>query len=67
MDIYHIVLIIEIVTILLHRAATHKAPKLPPSDCFAVVSDVPLETGGRPCFPLDDPEPLADFLLSQLQ
>lgn len=53
--------------ILLHRAATHKAPKLPPSDCFAVVSDVPLETGGRPCFPLDDPEPLADFLLSQLQ
>ena len=52
--------------ILLHRAALGKAPKLPPADCFAVVSDVPLDTGGRPCFPLDDPSPLADFLTRQL-
>ena len=52
--------------ILLHRGATGKEPKLTPSDCFAVVSDVPLETGGRPCFPLDDPEPLAEFLTGQL-
>ena len=52
--------------ILLHRAALGKAPKLPPADCFAVVSDVSLDTGGRPCFPLDDPSPLADFLTRQL-
>ena len=53
--------------ILLHRAAAGKAPKLPPSGCFAVVTDAPLDTGGRPCFPLDDPEPLADFLSRQIK
>ena len=53
--------------ILLHRAALGKPPKLPPSACFAVVSDTALDAGDRPCFPLDDPAPLADFLLSQIR
>ena len=53
--------------ILLHRAAAGKPPKLPPADCFAVVSDGSLDAGGRPCFPLDDAAPLADFLLKQLE
>ncbi len=52
--------------ILLHRAAAGKPPKLPPADCFAVVTDAPLDAGDRPCFPLDDPAPLADFLIAQL-
>ena len=53
--------------IVVHRAATGKPPKLPPADCFAVVSDVPLPAGDRPCFPLDDPAPLADFLIEQMK
>ncbi len=53
--------------ILLHRAAAGQPPKLPPADCFAVVSDVPLDSGGRPCFPLNDPAPLADYLLAQIE
>ena len=52
--------------ILLHRAATGQAPKLPPADCCAVVTDAPLEAGDRPCFPLDDPAALAEFLAAQL-
>lgn len=52
--------------IVVHRAAAGKPPKLDPADCFAVVSDVPLESGSRPCFPLDDPAPMAEFLLAQL-
>ena len=50
--------------IALHRAASGKPLKLPPENCLAVVSDVPLETGGTPLFPLDDPAPMADFLLA---
>ena len=53
--------------ILLHRASLGKPPKLAPSECFAVVSDTALDAGDRPCFPLDDPAPLADFLLSQIR
>ena len=53
--------------ILLHRAASGKPPKLPCADCFAVVSDAPPEPCPVPRFPLDDPAPLADFLLAQLQ
>ena len=53
--------------ILLHREAAGKPPKLPPANCFAVVTDTPLDTGSRPCFPLDDPAPLADYLLEQLK
>ena len=51
--------------ILLHRAATGQPPKLNPADCFAVVTDAPLDAAGRPAFPLDDAEPLAEFLLAQ--
>ena len=51
--------------ILLHRAAAGQPPKLPPADCFAVVTDTPLDTAGRPTFPLDAPEKLAEFLLAQ--
>ncbi len=52
--------------ILLYRAAAGKPPKLPPERCFAVVSDAPLPGAGSvPCFPLDDPAPLAEFLISQ--
>ena len=51
--------------ILLHRAGTGQPPKLPPEECFAVVSDGALNAGDRPCFPLDDPAPLAEFLLKQ--
>ena len=50
--------------ILLHRSGTGKAPKLPPEQCMAVVSDAPLPAGGIPQFPLEDPAPLADYLLS---
>ena len=51
--------------ILLHRAGTGKPPKLPPAECCAVVSDAALPCGDRPCFPLEDPSPLADFLAAQ--
>lgn len=53
--------------ILLHRAALGKPPKLPPDACFAVVTDAPLDSGGRPSFPLDAPEALAEFLLAQTE
>ena len=52
--------------ILLHRAALGKPPKLDPAACFAVVSDTPLSAGERPCFPLDDPAPLAEFLIASI-
>ena len=51
--------------ILVHRAATGQPPKLNPADCVAVVSDTPLQTGGKPLFPLDAPGALADWLLEQ--
>ncbi len=51
--------------IVLHRAATGKPPKLDPAKCFAAVSDEPLDAGDTPVFPLDDPEPLAAFLLEK--
>ena len=53
--------------ILVHRAGTGKGPKLVPADCFAVVSDAALDTGGRPLFPLDDPAALAGFLAAQTE
>lgn len=51
--------------ILLCRAATGRPPKLDPAACFAVVTDAPVDAGGRPCFPLDDADQLADYLLAQ--
>lgn len=53
-------------SIVLHRAACGQAPKMDPADCIAAVSDVPLETGGKPLFPLDDPVPMAEFLMGFL-
>ena len=52
--------------ILIHREASGKPPKLPPGECFAVVSDVALTTGAAPLFPLDDVRPMADFLASNI-
>ena len=52
--------------IVVHRAAAGQSPKLNPADCIAAVSDVPLETGGKPLFPLDDPAPMVSFLLGFL-
>lgn len=52
--------------ILLHRAAAGQPPKLSPAACAAVVTDSPEIAAGRPCFPLDDPGPLADWLMEQL-
>ena len=52
--------------VLVHRAAAGKPLKLDPRTCFAVVSDTPLETAGRPLFPLDNPVPMADYLVDRL-
>lgn len=51
--------------IALFRAASGKDLAAEPSDCIAIVSDVPLETD-CPVLPLDDPAPLAAFLLQRV-
>lgn len=48
--------------ILLVRRASGKPPALDPETCFAVVSDVRLDTAA-PQFSIEDAEGLADFLL----
>ena len=53
--------------VLVHRTAAGRPPKLPPAECFAVVTDDPAIAEGRPCFPLDDPGPLAEFLMAQTE
>jgi len=53
--------------ILVHRAALGQAPKMNPADCFAVVSDAAPAAGGPPLFPLEDPAPMGEFLLAQIQ
>ena len=53
--------------IVVYRAGAGQPPKLDPTACFAAVSDVPLDAGDRPCFPLDDPAPMAEFLLEQIR
>lgn len=52
--------------IALYRSDSGKPLKLEPGRCIAVVSDVPLDTGDTPLFPLDDPRPMADFLIERL-
>lgn len=52
--------------IALYRSGSGKPLKLEPAQCLAVVSDVPLDTGDTPLFPLDDVRPMADFLVSRL-
>lgn len=48
-----------------NRAATGKGLPLPAEDCLAVVTDAPMSTN-TPCFPLDDPAPMAEFLIQQI-
>ena len=52
--------------IALYRAGSGKELAVPPEDCFAVVSDTAMEAP-CPVFPLDDPAPLADYLLRTLK
>lgn len=52
--------------IVLWRSDCDQPPKLAPQDCIAAVSDIPMEAGDTPQFPLDDPVPMADFLIHQL-
>lgn len=51
--------------IALFRAASGKDLAAEPPECIAIVSDVPLEAD-CPVFPLDDPTPLAAFLLQRV-
>lgn len=53
--------------IVVYRAGAGQPPKLDPAACFAAVSDVPLDAGSTPCFPLDDPAPMAEFLLQYMR
>lgn len=52
--------------IAVYRSDSGSPLKAPARDCLAVVSDVPLDTGGTPLFPLGDAGPMADFLISKL-
>ena len=51
--------------IALFRSDSGKPMAADPASCVAVVTDTPMETA-CPCFPLDDPKPLADYLLRTL-
>ena len=53
--------------IAVHRAATGQELKVPAEKCLAVVSDVVLDTGSTPLFPLDDVSPMADFLMEKIK
>ncbi len=52
--------------IAVYRSNSGKPLKLSPSECIAVVSDMTLDTGNTPLFPLGDVVPMADFLVSKL-
>lgn len=52
--------------IALFRSDSGKGLAVPADGCFAIVSDVPMEAP-CPVFPLDDPTPLADYLLKTLK
>ena len=52
--------------IALYRAASGKPLAVNPQECLAVVTDTPVKTS-RPVFPLNDPEPLAEYLVSLLK
>lgn len=51
--------------IALYRAASGKPLAVPVGDCLAIASDTLLEAP-CPVFPLDEPQPLADFLITYL-
>ena len=48
------------------RAATGKPLPIPPEDCFAIVTDIPIVTD-KPLFDLDDTYGLASFILNGLE
>ncbi len=50
----------------IYREGSGNGLSLPPDQLMAVVSDVPLEVG-LPLFPLDDPEPMAEFLITDMK
>lgn len=52
--------------IALYRSDSGKELAADPADCLAIVSDIPLDVS-CPVFPLDDPAPLAAFLLRRFQ
>lgn len=52
--------------IAIYRSDSGKPIKLDPSECIAVVSDVELDTAGSPIFPLNDPKPMADFIVGKI-
>ncbi|WP_298035456.1 molybdopterin-guanine dinucleotide biosynthesis protein B [uncultured Dysosmobacter sp.] len=51
--------------IALYRMASGKPLALDANDCLAIVTDKPMDAG-CPVFPLNDPEPLATYLISTL-
>ncbi len=53
--------------IAIYRSDSGSGFKVPIQDCIAVVSDISLYTGEVPLFPLDDPAPMADFLIARIE
>ena len=52
--------------IALYRAASGKEMATAPEECFAIVSDTPMKAS-CPVFPLDDPQPLAQYLVQAVR
>ena len=52
--------------VLIWRSTSGTGRKLDPDKCVAVVSDVPIEYTKTPQFPLDDPSPMADFIMDKI-
>jgi len=50
----------------IRRAACHYEPIFEPEQLLAVVSDDPAHKDSCPCFPLDNPKPLADFIMGYI-
>ncbi len=51
--------------ICLYRAASGKPLKLDPARCAAIVTDAPPEPDWPPVFPLDNPAPMAEFIMKE--
>lgn len=52
--------------ILVHREASGNPLRIQPDECFAVVSDSPVDTE-TPVFSLEEPSALADFIISDMK